>query len=95
MVRFPNLPLMDEAMIVSLSQQRPVLLIGRSAYMQIGRFPHVGLSDLHNFNIFKKKKFDIETGSSIALQLLHPNWWGRSESSPSTPDIILGGHPRL
>lgn len=68
---------------------------GRSAYMQIRRFPHVGLSDLHNFNIFKKKKFDIETGYSIALQLLHPNWWGCSQSSPSTPDIILSGHPRL
>lgn len=95
MVRLPSLPLMEEAMIVSLTQQGPLLSIGRSAYMQIRRFPHVGLSDLHNFNIFKEKKFDVETAYSIGLQLLHPNWWGRSESSRSTPDCILRGHPRL
>lgn len=48
-------------MTVSLTQQRPALSIGRSAYMQT-KFPHVGLSDLHNFNIFKAKKSDVETG---------------------------------
>ena len=78
-----------------ITAQGPLLSTSRSAYMQISRFPHVGLSDLHNFNISKKKmkiltlKLAILFACSFCIQTLAEEFrklahhlWQHPEKSP-------------
>lgn len=82
----------SETDFLSLLSMEDTVLIGYHSTVAIAvnrqkcpqahsRCPHVGLSNLHNFNISKNKnlKIDIETSYSICLRPLHPKSTGQAQ----------------